>query len=38
MTTAPDAFRIREAVAYFAASTDLEEAIDELLSSGFDRA
>ena len=38
MTTAPDAFRIREAVAYFDASTDLEEAIDELLSSGFDRA
>lgn len=38
MTSTPDAFHIREAVAYFDASKELEEAIDELLSSGFDRA
>lgn len=33
-----DASRIREAVGYFKAADELQSAIDELLSSGFDRA
>ncbi len=38
MTTTGNNIPIREAVAYFDTGKDLEEAIDELLSSGFNRA
>jgi hypothetical protein len=38
MANQHSAFHIREAVAYFDSGKDLEAAIDELLSSGFNRA
>jgi hypothetical protein len=38
MTSESQPIHIREAVAYFESAKDLEQAVDELLSSGFNQA